>query len=271
MNNKYDLTSFETYLKDRGLSKNTVKSYICAVDNYFGLFDKISQKNLLAFKGHLVENYKPRSVNLKVQAINSFLKFERSALKLSAVKFAQKSYIENVISEADYEFLKDKLRRDGDKRGYFLVRFLAATGARISELLELKTEHIYCGYYDIYSKGGKMRRIFIPEELRKEALVAIEDGTIKSGYLFVNRSNGRITARGVAMLLQQYARKYGINPAVMHPHSFRHRFAKNFIEKYNDIALLADLMGHESIETTRIYLRKTATEQQSIVNKVVTW
>ena len=65
--------------------------------------------------------------------------------------------------------------------------------------------------------------------------------------------------------------KYGLNPKVVYPHSFRHRFAKNFLEKYNDISLLADLMGHESIETTRIYLRKTASEQQEIVDKIVTW
>ena len=62
-----------------------------------------------------------------------------------------------------------------------------------------------------------------------------------------------------------------MNPKVIYPHSFRHLFAKNFLEKYNDIALLADLMGHESIETTRIYLRKTATEQQNIVDKIVNW
>lgn len=65
--------------------------------------------------------------------------------------------------------------------------------------------------------------------------------------------------------------EYGLNPKVVYPHSFRHRFAKNFLEKYNDISLLADLMEHESIETTRIYLRKTASEQQEIVDKVVTW
>ena len=65
--------------------------------------------------------------------------------------------------------------------------------------------------------------------------------------------------------------KYKLNPAVVYPHSFRHRFAKNFLEKFNDISLLADLMGHESIETTRIYLRRTSTEQRSIVDKIVTW
>ena len=62
-----------------------------------------------------------------------------------------------------------------------------------------------------------------------------------------------------------------MNSNVIYPHSFRHRFAKNFLDKYNDIALLADLMGHESIETTRIYLRRTSEEQQEIVNKVITW
>ena len=65
--------------------------------------------------------------------------------------------------------------------------------------------------------------------------------------------------------------KYGINPAVVYPHSFRHRFAKSFLDRCNDIAFLADLMGHESIETTRIYLRKTATEQREIVDTIVDW
>ena len=92
-----------------------------------------------------------------------------------------------------------------------------------------------------------------------------------SGYLFLNRFNERITTRGIAQQLKNYARKYGISEKVVYPHSFRHCYAKNFLEKYSDIALLADLMGHESIETTRIYLRRTAREQQEIVDTVVTW
>lgn len=73
------------------------------------------------------------------------------------------------------------------------------------------------------------------------------------------------------MKLKGFANKYGIDPKVVYPHSFRHRFAKNFLEKFNDISLLADLMGHDSIETTRIYLRRTTTEQKAIVDNVVTW
>ena len=92
-----------------------------------------------------------------------------------------------------------------------------------------------------------------------------------SGYLFLNRFGERITTRGISQQLKNYAVKYGLNEKVVYPHSFRHRYAKNFLEKFNDIALLADLMGHESIETTRIYLRRSSIEQQEIVDKVITW
>lgn len=77
--------------------------------------------------------------------------------------------------------------------------------------------------------------------------------------------------RGVSAQLKKLAVRYGIDPDVVYPHSFRHRFAKSFLDRCGDIAFLADLMGHESIETTRIYLRKTATEQRAIVDRVVDW
>ncbi len=108
-------------------------------------------------------------------------------------------------------------------------------------------------------------------ELKVETESWLKEKSVASGYLFLNRFGERITMRGISQQLKNYAIKYGLNPKVVYPHSFRHRFAKNFLEKFNDISLLADLMGHESIETTRIYLRKTASEQQEIVDKIVTW
>lgn len=95
----------------------------------------------------------------------------------------------------------------------------------------------------------------------------------KSGSILLDNQHygDRITTRGISQQLKNYANKYGLDKKVVYPHSFRHRYAKNFLEKYNDIALLADLMGHESIETTRIYLRRTASEQQALVDKIVTW
>ena len=126
-------------------------------------------------------------------------------------------------------------------------------------------------YYDIYTKGGKIRRIYIPKKLRLEAEEWLKQTKRASGYLFLNRYGERITTRGISQQLKNYAEKYGLNKKVVYPHSFRHRYAKNFLEKFNDIALLADLMGHESIETTRIYLRRSSTEQQQIVDEVITW
>ena len=113
--------------------------------------------------------------------------------------------------------------------------------------------------------------LYLLKKLREEAIVWLNITKRESGYLFLNRFGERITPRGIAQQLKNYAMKYGLNPKVVYPHSFRHRYAKNFLEKFNDISLLADLMGHESIETTRIYLRRTASEQQAIVDKVITW
>ena len=204
--------------------------------------------------------------------MNKYLEFiKQEKLKLHFVKVQQKNFLENVISDADYKFFKTKLKRDGHISWYFVVWFLTATGARVSELLQIKAEHVKIGYLDIYSKGGKLRRLYIPKNLKAEALVWLKERGLESGYIFLNRFGERITARGIAQQLKLFAGKYGINTDVVYPHSFRHRFAKNFLDRFNDLALLADLMGHESIETTRIYLRRTATEQQAIVDKIVNW
>lgn len=191
--------------------------------------------------------------------------------KLPFVKVQQKSFLENVISEADYEYFKSCLKKGGEMFWYFVIRFLAATGARVSELIQIKVEHIKLGYLDLYSKGGKLRRIYIPKALQEEALAWLESKNQASGFIFLNKYGDRITTRGISGQLKKLAVRYNINPAVVYPHSFRHRFAKSFLERCNDISFLVDLMGHESIETTRIYLRKTATEQREIVDTIVDW
>lgn len=263
---------FRKFLLKHNLSDNTISAYEKTVQLYFAQHEEVNKKNLLAFKGYLIETYKPKTVNLRIQAINKYLEFiGKDKLKLTAIKLQQKTFLENVISDADYNYLKNQLKKDNKMEWYFVVRFLGATGARVSELIQLKVEHVIAGYYDIYSKGGKIRRLYIPKALGKEALNYLISNGRKTGFLFLNHLGDRITTRGIALQLKKIAIKYGLNPKVVYPHSFRHRFAKNFIEKYNDIALLADLMGHDSIETTRIYLRRTASEQREIVDKIIVW
>jgi site-specific recombinase XerD len=259
-------------MERENLAKNTVASYVWTVKQFVSNYYLLDKENLVAYKGYLIEHFSPQTVNLRLQALNKFLDFTgKGELKLKLVKVQQKNFLENVVSNADYKFLKNKLKEDGHIEWYFVVWFLAATGARISELLQIKAEHIDTGYLDLYTKGGKIRRLYIPKKLREEAGKYLQNKSMVSGYFFKNRFGNRLSARGIAQQLKYFADKYGLNSKVIYPHSFRHRFAKNFLEKCNDIALLADLMGHESIETTRIYTRRTASEQQTIVDKVVTW
>ena len=266
------MEKFEMHLRQGNMADNTIAAYKYAVNDFNGRYKELNKKNLLLYKTYLIENFKPKTVNLRIQALNKYLDYlGKSRLRLKSVKVQQKSFLENVISNADYLFLKKKLKQEENKEWYFVVRFLAATGARVSELVQIKVEHVQVGYYDIYTKGGKIRRIYIPKSLREETSEWLKELKRTTGYLFLNRFGQRITTRGIAQQLKNYAVKYGLNEKVVYPHSFRHRFAKNFLEKFNDISLLADLMGHESIETTRIYLRRSSTEQQEIVDKIITW
>lgn len=266
------IENFERHLREQNLAENTISAYLRSLKQFQELYGKLTKKNLDSYKLWLTENYKPKTVNLRIRAMNCYLEsIGKEKWHLGIVKVQQKTFLENVISEADYNYLKNCLKENGEWFWYFVVRFLAATGARVSELVQLKAEHIRLGYLDLYSKGGKLRRIYIPEALQKEANLWLVKRKLDSGFIFLNRYGERITTRGIFGQLKRFAEAYGIDPAVVYPHSFRHRFAKSFLERCNDIAFLADLMGHESIETTRIYLRKTATEQREIVNRVINW
>lgn len=263
---------FERHLRGQNLSENTISSYLFAIKQFSDQYDEVTLKNLRAYKVWLIESYKPKTVNLRLRAMNCYLEsIGKDKWKQPFVRVQQKAFLENVISEADYEYFKNCLKRDDELFWYFVIRFLAATGARVSELIQIKVEHIKRGHLDLYSKGGKLRRIYIPKALQDEALSWLSEKQQESGFIFLNKYGERITTRGISGQLKKLAVRYNINPAVVYPHSFRHRFAKSFLERCNDIAFLADLMGHESIETTRIYLRKTSTEQREIVDKIVDW
>ena len=266
------IDEFKTYLDKTNLSENSKSAYLFAFRQFTERYRTVTKKNLNQYKVWLVDNFRPQTVNLRLRGMNCYLEsVGKEKWKLSFVKVQQKPFLENVISEADYLYFKQRLKEDDELFWYFVIRFLAATGARVSELIQIKVEHVRLGYLDLYSKGGKLRRIYIPKSLQHEALQWLDAKKQDSGFIFLNQRGQRITTRGISGELKKYAIKYGIDPKVVYPHSFRHRFAKSFLAKCNDIAFLADLMGHESIETTRIYLRKTATEQREIVDTVIDW
>lgn len=275
------LNEFQKYLKKKNLSGNSITAYAGSARLYFSLYDEITPENLQKYKSALVSRYKPATVNQRIYAINHYVQFlsekgepiscQAEPYRLPSVKVQQKSYLNTVISNEDYETFKQRLKEEHNDFWYFIVRFLAATGARVNELVQIKVEHVNLGYLDLYSKGGKIRRIYFPDQLCDEAKEWCRSQGKKSGFLFTSKGGQRITPRGINFQLKHLAVRYGIDPSTVYPHAFRHRFAKNFLARFNDISLLADLMGHESIETTRIYLTLSSEEQQKLLDEMITW
>ena len=275
------IEEYITYLKRKNLANNTISAYTYGVRLYFDHYNDLNLANLHAFHEFLTIKYLPASANQRIHGLNHFLLFldehhsedfpDIINYRLLTVKLPKTSFQDSVISNADCRKLQRKLKKDGYEFWYFVVRFLVTTGVRVSELTQIKVEHLAYGYLDLYSKGGKIRRIYMTDTLCEEALLWCRSRKRTSGFLFVSRGGHPVTPRGIQYRLKQFAHLYGLDPDTVYPHSFRHRFAKNFLQRCGDIALLADILGHESIETTRIYLTRSSKEQQLLLDDLVTW
>lgn len=261
------------HLNEKGFSSNTIQSYEYAIRQ---LHEKVpadfSNENLLDHKDWLVNSFAPKTANNRITAINSYLDFlNYEGIRLKSLRVQQKPFLDNVISQEEYELMRDATNNDEELFWHYVLRFLTCTGARISELRMFTVKSVRVGNLDIVSKGQKLRRIYIASTLQVDAIKWLEQTGKDSGFVFSLNGDKPMSARGISLGLKRLAKKYGINQDVVYPHSFRHRFAKNFIEKNPDISLLADLMGHESIETTRVYLRRTASEQRDAVDAAIDW
>lgn len=268
---------------------------------YFTTMETLSEENLKLYKCGLQDrDYAPTVINGRVMAIRTFIKFLSQkynaprlvAFKASAVHIQPKQFIDNVISRADFDYLINESRKDYKNPNLYLgAKIMGTTGVRRCELLQVKVEHIKCGYLDVIGKGGKQRRIYFPKAAREELLEYLShledaDGGFvirrwinrgdKKTYLRNTRDGGNLSEqlnfeRAFNHIFAAGGKKYGIAPELMHPHGFRHFFAKEFLKNRLDIALLADLLGHSSLEITRIYLKMTSREQADVVDEVVTW
>lgn len=263
------IRDFENYLWERELAQNTIRSYIEHVTKYFDRYDEITKNNLIEWKRSLLEKMKPKSVNHYITAMSEYLKFiGRSDLVLKKVKVQTQNTVENVISREEFDKLLKNLKDDGKMKMYYICLFLGKTGARVSELRQFKKKDLLRGYAEIPTKG-KIRRVYFCDSLRSEEVYSFFNVFKDDDFLFQNRFCEQITTRGISQQLINYAHKYGINEKVMHPHSFRHFFAIEFLKRDNDISLLADLMGHSSINTTTIYLRLSQKQQIERLNKAM--
>ena len=134
---------FRRFLVERNMSEQTIKAYSYAVKQFYGLYPQLTDKNLQLYKVFLIERYKPQTINLRLRAMNCFVRYRESSLcPVSMVHVQQKGFLEQIISQADYEFLKQRLWEDEEYNYYFLIRLMTATGVRSSELVLFDVEDV---------------------------------------------------------------------------------------------------------------------------------
>ena len=167
------IEEFKSMLSENGASENTVRVYAASVREFYKNHQELTVDELQDYKRELLKKYRPATVNTRIYGINQYVKYQKNSgipddFRLPPVRCQQKPFLNNIISKRDYEKLKKGLLKDQDLFWYFVVRFLGATGARVSELVQIKAEHIAVGCMDLYTKGGKMRRIYFPKQLCRE-------------------------------------------------------------------------------------------------------
>ena len=268
--------NFEKYLFEIEESENTVKQYKYSINSYKKeIGSALNKSNFIKYRQTLLLTKKPKTVNVRIAGLIKFIKFyaiykndkRYEEIIIKNVKMQNKTYLNNVISIEEFRRMYEYAKKTKNGKYYFIIKFMGYTGARISEVIKTDVNSVVNGYLEIISKGGKYRRIYIPENLQKELIRWIKENKIE-GYIFKNKYGQVISPRGISGELKKIAVKLNINTKKVHPHSFRHMFAINFLKNSKDITLLADLLGHSNLDTTKIYLRRTEEEQKKIINKI---
>lgn len=270
----FDEQAFRKWVKGKKRSKNTEDTYVANISKYLREGWEMTLDSATEFIETAMEDKSPTYCNIVCTSLNNYAEFLGiEGFHLQLKKIQKRQYLEDIISEPDYEFFLKKAEATKQWQVYLYARIAATTGMRMCEMLQIKREHIEHGNVDIYGKGAKRRRIYFPKTMREKVLSILDVMELKSGYVFSPRNCGDrpSIARGIARKLTNFAEECEIDPKLVHPHAFRHFFAKTFIRRYQNIALLADLMGHSNLETTRIYLKYTSKEQAEIINDVVVW
>lgn len=274
-----DIVGFEQYLYEEEMSQNTVKSYLHAVQQFAQHHAEISKGDLIAFKQEQLAKHKPATVNLRISALLAYCRYAKIPMKLKTVRLPKRTSIENVITSEQLETLLRGLARDNDRCWYVNILLLSKTGMRISEALRVTKRDILAGSVTMHTKDH-MRTIYFPRSLIDA--ISGDIAPLALGDAVMRCCHGRRTvqtkqtvpissSQTVRNGMKQLALRYGIPEAVMHPHSFRHFFAIEFLKRRNDIALLADLLGHSSVNMTQIYLRQSQEQQQDAVDDAVDW
>lgn len=268
-----EVRKFNEHLMEEERSAVTIEKYnrdIAALRRFLGERG-ITKELVIAYKQHLIEsNYAERSVNSMLAAINSLFQFlEWYDCRVKSIKLSPEIYRpeEKELTQKEYERLVNTAMKQGKEKLAVILQTICGTGIRISELQFVTVEAVKRGEAKVHCKG-KSRKVFIVDGLRKLLLDYIKKNHINSGTIFLSKAGTPMNRTTVWREMKTLCKAARVNPSKVFPHNLRHLFARVFYKMEKDIAKLADILGHSSINTTRIYIISTGREHKQKMERM---
>lgn len=260
------IENFRKNLELQEKSTSTIEKYIRDVKAFSAYTENaaITKEKVIAYKKYLRNNYAVRSVNSMLASINSLFSFLGwHDLRVKSLKLQQQVFCpeEKELTKAEYARLCKTAERKHNERLNLILQTICGTGIRVSELQYITVEAVKNGEAIVNCKA-KTRAVFIVKELKQKLLRYAAEQNIKSGMIFVTRTGKPISRTNIWREMKALCVEANVNPEKVFPHNLRHLFARVFYGIEKDIAKLADILGHSSINTTRIYIISTGTEHR---------
>ena len=267
------INEFKEYLIDNDKSTYTVEKYIRDVMKFkeYACDCEIVKETAGEYKNYLVRNgYSVRSINSMLSSVNALFEFlDRNDLKVKTIKMQRSVYCpeDKELTRAEYQRLCMAAKMKKNNRLELIIETVCSTGIRIGELKYITVESAKRGEAVVTLKG-KTRYVFIPKELKRKLLRYASEQGIRSGMIFVTRTGKAVNRTNVWRDMKNLCKDAGVKPEKVFPHNLRHLFARTFYNIDKDIAKLADILGHSSIDTTRIYIISTGAEHRRLIEKM---
>lgn len=269
---KLQLEEYETYLIEQEKSKYTVEKYRRDIQKWLDFLEKreVTKELMIEYKKKLEQQYAAASCNSMLVAVNVFLKYlglEKYRVKLFKVQKKVFRDEKRELSLAEYKKLIETAKKMHDERLGLVIQTLGGTGMRVSELHFVTVQAVKEGKVEVEAKG-KRRVILIPRKLQLLLRQYIKENQIKSGSVFVSRGGKQLDRSNIWKKMKALCQKAGVSKEKVFPHNLRHLFARVYYNAEKDIAKLADLLGHSSIDTTRIYIISSGQEHRKQIEKL---
>lgn len=264
------LSEFQKHLIQEEKSSITIEKYMHDVkDFYIFINNRVLTKDIvIEYKTQLTEKYAVRSVNSKLASINSLLMFlGRQDCKVKSLKLQRETYSSEEKELTKAEYLRLLQAAKNNPRLHLIIETICGTGIRVSELKYFTVEGVENGTVTVNCKG-KTRSILVPSKLRKLLLRYAKLNKINEGIIFRTRSGKPVNRSNIWSEMKKLCKSAKVNPQKVFPHNLRKLFARTFYGIEKDIAKLADILGHSSIDTTRIYIMTTGTEHRRRIDRL---